>query len=200
MTILPDKKLFTKTIITEIVISVLIIISALPLAIFIPMAEKAPADEVAVIVWSVAGGTIALMWLIWTPIAYLWIKNLKYEIEPEKIIIHKGILSKIEKSIPYRAVTDFVLHRSLFDRFLGIASIRVQTAGQSQTATGYEGNLSGVLKWNEIHSVLKENLAKIHSSALTVTDSDEVFDLGGEGTLRSILEELREVRRLLESR
>ena len=81
---------------------------------------------------------------------------------------------------------------------LNIASIRVQTAGQSVSATGFEGNLTGILKWKETHSLLKEKLSKIHSSNLTVSGKDETLDKGAEGVLRSILEEVRELRRIFE--
>ncbi len=200
MVITPDKKLFTKAIMTQLTISLIIIIIGFALHILIPLKGKYLADEVGQIVWSIVGGTLTTMWIISTPIMYIWIKNLKYEIDEEKVIIHKGIISKTEKNIPYRAITDFVLHRSLFDRILNIASIRVQTAGQSVTATGYEGNLTGILKWKETHTLMKEKLSKIHGGSIAVAGQEEIMDKGTEGVLRSILEEVRELRRILESK
>ena len=38
-------------------------------------------------------------------------------------------LTKKEQNIPYRSITDFVLKRGPFDRYLGIGTIQVQTAG-----------------------------------------------------------------------
>ena len=200
MVITPDKKLFTKLIMTQLTISLTIIIIGFALHLLIPLKGKYLADEAGQIVWSIVGGTLTTMWIISTPIMYIWIKNLKYEIDEEKVIIHKGIISKTEKNIPYRAITDFVLHRSLFDRILNIASIRVQTAGQSVTATGYEGNLTGILKWKETHTLMKEKLSKIHGGSIAVAGQEEIMDKGTEGVLRSILEEVRELRRILESK
>ena len=57
-------------------------------------------------------------------------------------------MTKIQQNIPYRAITDYILHRSIYDRMLGLASIRIQTAGQIQTPTGYEGNLAGLPNWD----------------------------------------------------
>ena len=150
------------------------------------------------IVWRGIGGIFAIIWVVSTPIVYIWIKNLKYEIDDEKVIINQGIINKLEKSIPYRAITDFVLHRSLFDRILNIASIRVQTAGQSITTTGYEGNLTGILNWRDTHSLMKEKLSNIHGSNVAVAVQDETIDKGTEGVLRSILEEIRGLRKSLE--
>ena len=139
MVIIPDKKLFAKSMMVQLTISLTIIIIGFALHVLIPLKGRHLADDVGQIVWSIVGGVLVTMWIISTPIVYLWIKNLKYEIDEEKIIIHKGIISKTEKNIPYRAITDFVLDRSLFDRILNIASIRVQTAGQSISATGMKG-------------------------------------------------------------
>jgi len=200
MVIIPDKKLFTKSMMIQLTISLAIIIIGFVLHILIPLKGRHLADEVGQIVWSIVGGVLITVWIISSPIVYLWIKNLKYEIDEEKIIIHKGIITKTEKNIPYRAITDFVLHRSLFDRILNIASIRVQTAGQSVIVTGYEGNLTGILKWKETHTLLKENLSKIHGGSVAVAGQEEIIDKGTEGVLRSILEEVRELRRILESK
>ena len=200
MVITPDKKLFTKLIMTQLAISLTIIIIGFALHTLIPLKGKHLADEVGQIVWSIVGGTLTTMWIFSTPIMYIWIKNLEYEIDEEKVIIHKGIISKTEKNIPFRAITDFVLYRSLFDRILNIASIRVQTAGQSATATGYEGNLTGILKWKETHMLLKEKLSKIHGGSVAVAGQEEIIEKGTEGVLRSILEEVRELRRILESK
>ena len=95
----------------------------------------------------------------------LWIKNLAYVIEEDRITVHKGILTKIQQNIPYRAITDFMLHRSLHDRFLGIGAIRIQTAGQTQTMTGYEGQLAGLVQWNDLLQQLREKVKKLHPTA-----------------------------------
>ncbi|OPX33911.1 hypothetical protein B1H10_04785 [candidate division KSB1 bacterium 4484_188] len=103
----------------------------------------------------------------------------------DRITIHKGILTKVQQNIPYRSITDFILHRSLYDRFLGLASIRVQTAGQSTTATGYEGNVAGLLNWEPLIQDLRGRV----KSVLT--------HLPMEDTLQNILEEVRVLRKLV---
>ena len=121
------------------------------------------------VLWPITLGLILIMWAITAPIVALWIRNLTYVIEEDRITIHKGILTKIQQNIPYRAITDFMLYRSLYDRFLGIGAIRIQTAGQSQTVTGYEGQLTGLLEWDDLLQQLREKVRKLHPVAEAVT-------------------------------
>lgn len=150
MEIKPNKKLFIKQLYVLLTISFLVLLVAAILQIAIPLDPKVSASNVAVILWPITFGVIILFWLISAPIIKLWINNLSYYIDEDRITIHKGILSKIKQNVPYRAITDFQLHRSLYDRFLGIASIKLQTAGQSPTATGFEAKLSGLIDWDDL--------------------------------------------------
>jgi uncharacterized membrane protein YdbT with pleckstrin-like domain len=114
------------------------------------------------------------------------------------VTLHKGILTKVQKNIPYRAVTDFILHRSLYDRFLGIASIRIQTAGQSQTATGYEGNIAGLVEWDDLHKNLREKLRTLHPVSESLGIKEPFPSSHGTHVLTQILDELRAIRKALE--
>ena len=194
MQIKPDKKLITKNWLTLLTISILIVIAGILCHILIPLSPKATSAQVGAIVWPIAIAAIVLMWLIGVPVVILWVKNLSYHIEDERVTIHKGILTKIQQNIPYRAVTDFMLHRSLYDRFLGIASIKVQTAGQSQTGTGHEGKLSGLTDWGSLHAELRAQIKHLHPFA----EATAVSEPPSKDTLHLILEELRAIRKTVE--
>jgi len=122
---------------------------------------------------------------------------MNYSIDLERISIHKGIITKIQQNIPYYAITDFILQRSLFDRFLGIASIRIQTAGQSTTPTGYEGNLAGIKEWNQLLNELRARLNK--ESANTIKTNDMSIN-SSDDKLSDIISELKEIKELLRNR
>lgn len=198
MEIKPDKKLITKQWYVLLTISFIIILAGVILQITVPLG-KASSSEVAIILWPITGGVILLMWLISAPLIILWIKNLTYYIEDDRLTIHKGILSKIEQNIPYRAITDFQLHRSLYDRFLNIGAIRIQTAGQHQNATGYEGQLSGLVKWRNLIEDLRGRVKKLHplSEAAGVREVDQ---LSKDEKLNVIIEELKGIRQALEEK
>jgi len=93
-------------------------------------------------------------------------------------------------------VTDFMLERTLYDRWLGIGSIKIQTAGQTQNATGYEGKLAGLLNWDELHEKLRSDLTEARSSTKEISEPPKV----NENALENILIELKKISRILEKR
>jgi len=195
MEIKPDKKLFTKQLYVLLTISFLVLLVAAILQITVPLSPKVTASNVAAILWPVVFGVIFLLWLIAVPIINLWIKNLSYYIDEDRITIHKGILSKIKQNVPYRAITDFQLHRSLYDRALHIGSIRVQTAGQKPSATGYEANLSGLVEWDSLLEKLRAKVKMLYfQTGISATDSSKITE---KEILQNILDELKEIKTTL---
>ena len=197
MEINPHKKLLVKQWYNLLTISLFLAIVGIVLQFLIPLKESVTSSEVSSILWPIMLGVILLMWIISVPIIILWIKNLAYFIEEDRITIHKGILAKVQQNIPYRAITDFMLHRSLYDRFLGIGSIRIQTAGQTQTATGFEGQLAGLIQWGDLLQQLREKVKKLHPIAESTTVAENVTAQLKEDSLKQILEELRSIRKIL---
>ena len=198
MEIKPNKKLFTKQLYVLVTISFLVLIVAVILQITIPLDPKVSAGDAASILWPIVIGMIFLLWLIAVPIVKEWIKNLIYYIDEDRITIHKGIISRIKQNVPYRAITDFQLHRSLYDRFLGIASIKIQTAGQSPTATGFEAKLSGLIEWDDLLELLGAKVKRLYPSSVTPEVTGSIIN--ENGLLENILEELKGIRNALEKK
>lgn len=198
MEITPNKNLFVKQIYVLLTITFLVLIIAAILQLVIPLDPKVSSGNVASILWPIVIIVILLLWLIATPIIKAWIKNLIYYIDEDRITIHKGILSKIKQNVPYRAITDFQLHRSLYDRFLGIGSIKVQTAGQSPTATGYEAKLSGLTEWDDLLENLRGKVKILYPSSVPPETTGSIEN--EYGLLHKILEELKGIRNALEKK
>jgi uncharacterized membrane protein YdbT with pleckstrin-like domain len=188
----PDKKYFTKVLWMQFTISVLLIVLMAIIHFIIRIAHGNL--EAAHIVWLIGILCLFLMWIISTLIAYLWIKNLEYIVHDDRINIHKGILTKTQQNIPFRAITDFVLVRTLYDRMLGIGSVKIQTAGQSHQPSGYEGKLGGLLEYDKWHSELREKIRSLHpiSESISTTETGKISDVA---VLKQILEELKEIRK-----
>jgi uncharacterized membrane protein YdbT with pleckstrin-like domain len=198
MEIKPNKNLFTKQLYILVTISFLVLIVAVILQITIPLDPKVSAGDAASVLWPIVIGIIFLLWLIAVPIVKVWIKNLIYYFDEDRITIHKGIISRIKQNVPYRAITDFQLHRSLYDRFLGIASIKIQTAGQSPTATGFEAKLSGLIEWDDLLELLRAKVKKLYPSSFT---PEVIGSITNEnGLLENILDELKRIRNALEKK
>ncbi|MFB0515051.1 MAG: PH domain-containing protein [Candidatus Neomarinimicrobiota bacterium] len=199
MEIKPHGKLITKQWYILLTISLLLAVIGLLLQFLLPLIKGVASSQVSLILWPITLGLIAAMWIISAPIIVLWIKNLAYIIEEDRITIHKGILTKVQQNIPYRAITDFMLHRSLYDRFLGIGALRIQTAGQAQTVTGYEGQLAGLVEWDELLQQLRARIKKLHPVAEATAVAEPAPPTSTEPQLQLILEELRSIRNILEA-
>ena len=191
-TIKPHKKYWTAQILILATISVITLISAGMLHLIINYSNPDP--ESTLVLWAICCGANLVMWVISYPIIHLWIKNLTYIVRDDRITILSGILTKKEQNIPYRSITDFVLKRGPFDRYLKIGTIQVQTAGQSQTASGYEGCLSGILDYNSVHGDLRDKLKSLHPVSESTTTSEPI-NLSNENVLTQILEELKKIRK-----
>jgi uncharacterized membrane protein YdbT with pleckstrin-like domain len=149
-----------------------------------------------VIIWIVGAACLALMWLITTTVSWLWIRNLHYTIMEDGIRIHKGILKKTQQTIPYRMITDFALVRTLYDRVLGIGSIKIQTAGQSHNPSGYEGKIGGLTDYEASQHDLRERLKVLHLGSGGVMPAEAISRLETE-LLSEILAELKEIRKTM---
>jgi uncharacterized membrane protein YdbT with pleckstrin-like domain len=184
----PDTLYFKKQIYIFLTLTILIYIF------FVPFCLIASNEEGSGLVILFLG-TIA--WLVFGAIFLLfhklWIDRLSYIIKDSSITIYKGIFTKIEQNIPTSKVTDFVLHRDLFDRFMGIGSIQVQTAGASG-AVGYEGKIDGVLDYEEVHKNLRDKLINMQTIVKTTNNTDKTND----SVLADILVELKEVNKKLD--
>ena len=167
----------------------------------IPLGDKHSAEAVGEVVWPIATVAILLMWALAAPLTWVWFGNLNYTLEDDRIVLHKGIISRITQNIPYRAVTDFVLHRSPYDRILGIATIKVQTAGQSAASTGYEGNLYGLVAWEGLLEELRTAVRRARrESAAGMTGGSVLSEMDETDLLKAILAELQGLRKAMEKR
>jgi uncharacterized membrane protein YdbT with pleckstrin-like domain len=194
----PDPKYFSKSIwILLTVCGIFILIGAILTLIFF----LTPVEPIAIpITWICVAGSIVLSWVISYPIIVYWIRNLEYVIYEDRVCIHKGILTKTVQNIPFRAITDFALVRTLYDRALGIGSIKIQTAGKSmQSGSQYEGSLSGILDYENLHADLRNRIRKLHPGSDSVT-TVESAQQKPEDTLGDILKEVKEIRKMVSSR
>ena len=187
----PDKKYKATQLLILSILSSIIIIGTIVLNLII-YHEESPDSEGIIVIWLICLCLISIMWIVFLPLIHLWIKNLSYFIRDDRITIQSGILTKREKNIPYRSITDFLLVRGPFDRILGIGTIKVQTAGQS--AEGYEGNLSGLLDYEPLHANLREKLKILHPISESTTTSEPIKQTN-DSVLIQILEELKEIKK-----
>jgi len=190
----PDRKYFIKSIMVWATITAAIILAAGLIHLIVHLAAGDPAAPP--VVWIVAISLTLLLWAAGLPLNRLWISNLSYVITDDRVIVYKGILTKKQQNIPFRAITDFALSRSVYDRILRIGSVLIQTAGQSQAASGYEGSLCGLLNYESLYSDLKDKLRETAASSARATMEPDAEKSGA--VLEEILGELRKISRSLD--
>ena len=185
----PDKVYFKKQIYIAILTTFIVHLFFIPFCLFV-LGEKDNGTLVLML------GSISWFILCFVILFFykLWIGNLSFVIKDSSIAIYKGIFTKIEQNIPNSKVTDFVLYRDLFDRFLGIGSIKVQTAGASGES-GFEGVLDGILDYNEVHKNLRDKLVSIQSSISN--ESINNSSISNDKVLVEILNELKDINKKL---
>ena len=49
----------------------------------------------------------------------------------EQVIVRQGVLTRAVKHVPYRTVTNITVKRGVIDRWLGLGTLDIQTAGMS---------------------------------------------------------------------
>ena len=193
MEIKPDVKQFMKLeVYIYATISLVTILAVLIIQILVvnldPEVENA---EFVQNVWSWVIAALTLLWILGPWLSYLWITNLKYSILDERVVIHKGILTKKSVSIPYAAITDFTLKRSLYERWLNIGTLLIQTAGQGVQAGGYEGQLVGLVHFEDLHRELQSRVRSFKGG----NPQSQPADPGGNeaDVLQAILQEIRKI-------
>ena len=185
----PDKLYFKKYGYFLLLVTVIVYIFFTPYCLFI-LGEK-DSGSLVLILGSIGWLVLCFFILFFSK---LWINNLSYIIKDSSITIYKGIFTKIEQNIPDNKVTDFVLYRDLFDRFLGMGSIKVQTAGASGQS-GFEGVLNGILDYEKVHTNLREKLVSTQTS--TSNESVKNTNVSNEMVLVDILAELKDINKKL---
>ena len=183
----PDKLYFKKQIYILLLVTVIVYIFFIPFCLI--MIAENDNGSLVLILGSIGWLILSFFILFFTK---LWINNLSYIIKDSSITLYKGIFTKIEQNIPDNKVTDFVLYRDLFDRFLGMGSIKVQTAGASGES-GFEGVLSGILDYEKVHKNLREKLI----STQTSNESVKSTSVSNDTVLIDILAEIKDINNKL---
>ena len=97
----------------------------------------------------------ALAGLVLAPVVFvpLYFKyhTLRYRLDEEGISASWGILFRREVHLTYRRIQDIHVKRNLIERWLGIATVEVQTASSSSSA---ELALEGMQDWEGVRDFL----------------------------------------------
>lgn len=110
----------------------------------------------------------------------------RYAIDGEGVGLSWGWLSRQESHITFDKIQDIHLHRSLIERWLGLGTVRIQTASGNMSA---EITLFGITEFEALRDYLYD-----HMRGHTSPRAADAPSGGGEGEGEAMLEVLRSLR------
>ncbi len=152
-----------------------------------------------------------LAWLIPTLVLIpIYINSFEYSVRAEsgeasaEVYVKKGIITKTEKHVPLRSITNVATKVGVLDRVFGIGCVEIETAGYSGAyQEGPEEKISGITFYNELRDYILTELRKFRKPYVLGTETEDAFEEPVprlEGTLEDeILVTLREIREFLRS-
>jgi uncharacterized protein len=126
---------------------------------------------------------------------YFRFKTLRYRFDEEGVAVSYGIFWRKETYLTYARIQDIHVTRNIFERWLGLGTVQIQTASGS---SGAAESIIGVTQFNAIRNYLYAHM-RGHG---TGSDSGrpELPSSSIEVALAGIRDELRAVRLMLEER
>ena len=141
-----------------------------------------------------------LWWLIAMILTGPYYRSLRYEVQDDEVVVHVGIWTKSVKHVPYRTVTNIQVKRDIVDRWLGVGTLNIQTAGMSGQ-TGAEERLVGLSDVQGVYESVVRELRRFRGGmAPTQADVEVEPTAAPQDGLGEILAEVRAIRRSLEER
>ena len=143
----------------------------------------------------IVGGSLPIL-LIFLIFVNPYFKAINYELTTQEIIVHKGIITKSTKIVPYRNVTNFVMRRGLLHRIIGgdnFGAIVIETAGQGPQQAHPEQRIVGIMGLAEYTEKIRGILSKMKGQAAVTADTETASSLDEEEILSQILTTLKNI-------
>lgn len=143
---------------------------------------------------------LSLLWIIPALILVpLYYNSIKYVLKKDEIIIHKGIINKTVKHIPFRTITNVSSRYGPYDAVLGIGTIEIETAGKSGQMAP-EGKIEGIRNYFETRDIILDELRKFKTPYTTGTEISLTEDVSSSsGFYSELLKEIREIKLLIKN-
>lgn len=140
---------------------------------------------------------VAFPIVIW-PLLFKYV-TLRYKLDDEGVSARWGILFRKEIYLTYKRIQDIHVKRNVFERWLGIGTVEVQTASGSSSA---ELKLEGMEDHETVRDYLYGRMRGHEGAAPKAAQSAPAT--GGDGDVVALLNEIRDelagARRALEQR
>lgn len=147
---------------------------------------------------SVVITTITLILLIPVLITLYWIPryytSIRYMLTANEIEWRRGVWFRKTGIVPYNRITNVDISQGPISRKLGIASLKIQTAGYSMPSSGMGGaaeiKLEGIEQYEELQELIMSHVRGKKPMAVETYEEEDVQE--------KMLEELQKIRKTLE--
>lgn len=129
--------------------------------------------------------------IVMMPFLYFRFITLRYRFDQEGIAVSYGLLWRKETYLTYARIQDIHVSRNIFERWLGLGTVEIQTAAGSSSA---EQKIQGVTQYETIRNFLYARM-RGHIDAPSVNGGPTPV----EETLLGIRNELQAIREHLTS-
>jgi uncharacterized membrane protein YdbT with pleckstrin-like domain len=147
---------------------------------------------------------VSLLTLVAFPVTLiaLWIKyrTMRFRFDDEGVWRAQGLLWRREVNVAYRRIQDIHLTSGLLQRWMGLATVSIQTAAGSATP---EVTIEGVLEAEALRDFLYTKMRGVrdHAHGGAATPHAAALETGGpEDEALALLTEIRDGLRRLEAR
>jgi uncharacterized membrane protein YdbT with pleckstrin-like domain len=129
---------------------------------------------------------------IFPPLFFRYI-TLRYRFDQDGVSVSYGILWRKETYLTYARIQDIHITRNIFERWLGIGEVKIQTASGSTSAVE---SIVGVREYSEIRNFLYARMRgrNLNTSVAATTDAYPPLN----EILTGIRDELRAIRKAME--
>ena len=150
---------------------------------------------VLILTISVVGIPLIIIWLMGLGkyIGKQFYNNLCCQLSDTSLEFKKGILFKVEKTIPLENIQDLTFNENPLSRYLGLNILKIETAGQSNPS-GSDMKLIGILKSEDFkQKVLQQRellkSGRIPLSAVSNSENNRIVNVLTE--IKDILTEIK---------
>ena len=126
---------------------------------------------------------------------YFRFKTLRYRFDAEGVSVSHGILWRKESYLTYARIQDIHVSRNIFERWLGLGKVEIQTASGSTSAAE---SIEGVKEYHEIRNFLYARMRGHRLTTGAETAAAETAPV--DAVLAGIRDELRAIRELVEAK
>lgn len=158
-------------------------------------------STVIICVFSIVGVVVLpILLIVLRPILRRYLDRISCELTERSLILRKGWLNRVEKTIPLDKITDLAMFQGPIMRAMNLQGFRVETAGSGGAATGYLVSMVGIIDTMEFRDAVLSQKDAVESVGRTAPLPTPTPSASNEtGSDQAYLREIRDILARIET-